>query len=150
MPRHFPWLSLDRTLSYTSRLRAEAGRIVPRRSLRHDGRLFAPRVTYFEVCGSICAECGRFARFPSGSALARARGMEQRVQVCDRRAHTARGGRRATDRARDEFCVETRVQLASLMLVVQRLADAVQALTAERHRPDALPDSPRAATPKAR
>ena len=51
------------------------------------------------------------------------------------------GGRRATDLAPDAFCVDTRAQLARLLVNVQRLTDVVQVLIAERHKPAHFPDS---------
>jgi hypothetical protein len=59
--------------------------------------------------------------------------MEPPLTVTDRRQLTG-GGRRRTDYRPDEFCVQTRAQLANLLFVVQRLVDAVQVLTAERHK----------------
>ena len=63
---------------------------------------------------------------------------ESRTQP-DRR-HIASGGRRATDREPHEFCVDTRVHVASLLVALQRLNDTVQALTAAQHRPGSVPN----------
>jgi hypothetical protein len=57
------------------------------------------------------------------------------------RRQVATGGRRSTDVKPDEFCVDTRVKVASLLVTVQRLTDAVQVLTAAHHKPEFPSDS---------
>ena len=79
-------------------------------------------------------------RSAHGQSVARLGGMEPQQTVTDRRQLTT-GGRRRTDHRPDDFCVQTRAQLANVLFVVQRLMSDVQVLTAERHgpQPDPVP-----------
>ena len=60
--------------------------------------------------------------------------MDERRTLMERR-DSVRTGRRATDRQAAHYCVETRHEVGKLKAVVQGLIDAVQLLTATRHRP---------------
>jgi hypothetical protein len=47
-----------------------------------------------------------------------------------------RGGRRSTDlHPGHDICTETRLEVGRLKMVVERLVDALQALTAVQHKP---------------
>ena len=61
--------------------------------------------------------------------------MDKRRQPNRRRRRVSRNGRRARDPHPESIAIETRQEVARLKAIVQKLVDAVQALTASRRKP---------------